>query len=143
MITKPNLIAISLIISTSSLLSICHGESATPTTKKTLKRVNLDSPIYTIKTTSQSTPSKGTLLGVFNKIEIGDYYHVTITDTKNVPHSFFLSPEIDQQIIDSLEDNPKLVGKKVRINWERRNQKLLEASSSINLDYVTNIEFIR
>ena len=82
--------------------------------------------------------NKGTANGTFAGIEQGDYAHFLLKDKKGV-HSFFvLKPH---ESVQAYLDNPeKLKGRKIRVHWEERMQKIPEAGGNERIKLVTKVE---
>lgn len=80
--------------------------------------------------------------GQFLGVEQGDYMHLQIRDDRGQTKSFWCLDEACRPV-ESIEDQKKLVGKKVRIHWRKVKKFLEPAGEDVELELVTKIEFIK
>lgn len=82
--------------------------------------------------------SKGSENGTFAGIEQGDYPHFLLKEKKGVLSFFILKPDASVQ---AYLDNPvKLKGRKIRVHWEERMQKIPEAGGQERIKVVVKVD---
>lgn len=80
------------------------------------------------------------LTGVIQKVEAGDYYHLTLKDDKGKVHSFFLG---NQKSFEPLLAKPAAYkGKKARVHWHSVEKNIPEAGGKMKIDEATSIEIL-
>lgn len=74
--------------------------------------------------------------GTFQGAEQGDYLHLAVVDDAGTAWDFWCLTEA----CDAVVGKPELVGKRVRVTWERRREHVPEAGADMDLQVVTKVE---
>ncbi|MFN8610615.1 MAG: hypothetical protein U0931_23950 [Vulcanimicrobiota bacterium] len=88
---------------------------------------------------SQWAFADSVLTGVISKVESGDYFHLTIKDSRGKEHSFFMGRD---KSFDPLVAKPEAwKGKKARVHWRTVEKNIPEAGGKMKIEEATSIEF--
>ena len=80
-------------------------------------------------------------VGTVQKVEVGDYYHLIIKDSKGKQQSYFMG---NDKSFEGLVKKPQAYnGKKVRVHWRTINKDIPEAGRKMKIDEATRVEWIK
>lgn len=80
------------------------------------------------------------LTGIVKNVEVGDYYHILIQDSKGKEHSLFLG---NHKSFDPIVAKPAAYkGKKVRVHWRTVEKNIPEAGGKMKIEEATSIEVL-
>ena len=130
---------------------VLNDQNETPSAHFETKIPKLDTNIYygvdfegdtVIYTDGNKILTEGYLTGNFIEIQKGDYLHLTLKDSLEWYHSFFIFLKNDKKMEELWEEKYPPYKKKIRVHWKRENMYLEEARGKMLIYFITEMKIL-